>query len=144
MEDLEIKDGLVIPGYELWFTASRSGGAGGQHVNKTSSRVTLHWSVSTTQALSDFQRGQVVRRLQTYINSDGVMQVSADSSRSQHRNRTEARERLARLVRTGLERKKRRRATRPTRGSQRRRLDAKKEHGEKKRLRKKPKLPPGY
>ena len=142
MDDLEVSDNVTIPGWEMWFTASRSGGAGGQHVNKTASRVTLHWSVSTTQAVPEHQRAQLMRRLSRYINSDGVLQLSAESSRSQHRNREEARERLASVVRKGLERRKRRRATRPTRGSVRRRLQSKRENAEKKQMRKKPKLPP--
>lgn len=137
-EPLTIREGVIIPGWELWFTASRSGGPGGQHVNTSSTRVTLHWAVATTTALDERQRARVVRRLANRINADGVLQINGDGQRSQHQNVEEARRRLAELVDQALEVPKRRIATRPSRASKVRRLEAKKQRGELKRQRKDP------
>lgn len=140
-EDLEVREGLTIPGWELWVTTSRASGAGGQHVNRTESRVTLHWSPATSSVLEEAERQRLRRHLQSRLSNEGVLQVSAETHRSQHRNREEARQVLADLVRRGLQRRKRRIPTRKTRGSERRRLEAKKQRGEKKRLRKNPNPP---
>lgn len=129
MDALPVREGIEIPGWELWFTASLSGGPGGQHANKTSSRVSLHWSVISTTALDERQRQRVMRRLASRIDSEGVLVVHADDTPSQHRNKTFARTRLAALVAAALVVQKRRRATRPSRSSQRRRVDAKRRRG---------------
>ena len=97
-EDLKIKADLVIPGSELWFTASRSGGPGGQHVNKSSTRVTLHWDPSGSRVLNERQRERILRRLSPRVNSQGIVQVSVETTRSQLRNREMARKRLAGLI----------------------------------------------
>lgn len=136
--DLEIMPGVVIPGWELYFTASRSGGAGGQHVNKTSTRVTLHWTAVGTTALDDAAKQRMLRALASRLGKDGVLQIVADTRRSQLRNREEARARLAALVRGALHRRRVRRATRPTKGSQRRRLNEKTQRGQTKKLRSRP------
>jgi ribosome-associated protein len=129
MDALPVRDDVEIPGWELWFTASLSGGPGGQHANKTNSRVSLHWSVISTTVLDERQRIRVMRRLASRIDNDGVLAVHADDTPSQHRNKEFARERLAALVADALVVRKRRRATRPSRASQRRRVDAKKKRG---------------
>jgi ribosome-associated protein len=134
-EDLQITDGITIPGSELRFTASRAGGPGGQHVNKTSTRVTLAWDVSATCALDDRQKARVMARLGGRIGKDGVMRVSAEDERSQHRNRQEARTRLAALVEQALHVPKKRIPTRPSKASKRRRVDEKKRRGAVKKLR---------
>jgi len=122
--------GLVIPGGELVERFSRSSGPGGQSVNTTDSRVELEYDVSTSTALSDTQRA----RLTGSIGSPVV--VVASEHRSQLRNRAAARERLASRVRTALAPPPPpRRPTKPTRGSQRRRLEAKKQRGQTKSLR---------
>lgn len=133
--DLTVREGVVIPGWELWFVASRAGGPGGQHVNTSSTRVSLMWNLAGTTALDEVQRARVQRRLATRVNTEGVLQVSAEDERSQSANREAARERLAALVAQALEVPKARRPTRPTRGSQERRLTAKKQRGETKRQR---------
>jgi ribosome-associated protein len=138
MEDLKINKQLAIPGSELNMSASRSGGPGGQHVNKTSSRVRLQWSVADSVVLSEQQRALLMVKLSAYITNDGVMQVTSSENSSQHRNRENARERMAALVRTGLQRPKRRKKTRRTRGSNKRRLEGKKRRGQLKKQRKKP------
>lgn len=134
MDDLEIRPGITIPGSELSESHSRSGGPGGQHVNTTSSRITLRWSIPDS-ALPEAIRQRLVQRLGSRLTTRGELIVHADGHRSQLRNREAARERLAAVVRDALVEQKKRRATRPTRGSQRRRVQAKKQRGERKRLR---------
>jgi len=122
--------GLVIPGGELVERFSRSSGPGGQSVNTTDSRVELEYDVSTSAALTDAQRA----RLTGSVGSPVV--VVASEHRSQLRNRAAARERLASRVRAALAPPPpTRRPTKPTRGSQRRRLEAKKQRGQTKSLR---------
>ena len=136
--DLEISEGVVIPAAELEVTASRSGGPGGQHVNKVSSRVTLSWSVTTTRALQAWQRARVLRRLASRLTRDGVIRVHVDDHRSQHRNREVARERLAALVRGALTTRKRRVPTTPAPADRRRRLEEKRQRSAIKRSRRPP------
>jgi ribosome-associated protein len=126
-----LPDGLEIPDRELVERFSRSPGPGGQSVNTTDSRVELEYDVSTSAALSDGQRARLLRRLPS-----PVVRIVATEHRSQHRNRTAARERLAEQLRAALAPPPPpRRPTRPTRGSKQRRLDAKKARGETKSLR---------
>lgn len=125
MDDLVINEHITIPGWELWFTTSRASGPGGQHVNKTNSRVTLHWTIGHTTALDDPQRARVMRRLANRIDGEGVLQLSVEEGRSQLQNKATAYARLATLVREALVVQARRVATRPSAGSTRRRLEAK-------------------
>ncbi len=125
-----LPSGLVIPDGELVERFSRSPGPGGQSVNTTDSRVELEYDVATSTALSDAQRARVVGRLGSPV------RIVATEHRSQHRNRGAARERLAAMLREALAPPPPpRRPTTPTRGSQRRRLDAKKQRGQTKSLR---------
>jgi ribosome-associated protein len=134
-EDLPVGRGLTIPGGELRERFSRSSGPGGQSVNTSDSRVTLSWDVAATTALSAARRDRVLERLSGRL-VDGVLSVTSETERSQLLNRREARDRLAALVEEALEPPPRkRRPTRPTKGSQQRRLDAKKQRGQTKRLR---------
>lgn len=127
--------GLVVPAVELVERFSRSAGPGGQSVNTADSRVELVYDVRASTALSDAQRSRALRRLTGRL-VDGTVVVVASEHRSQHRNRVAARERLAELLRTALAPPPPpRRATRPTKGSQRRRLEAKKQRGATKALR---------
>ncbi len=137
-EDLPIQDGIVIPGWEIWFTASRAGGPGGQHVNTSSTRVTLHWVPANTSALSEADKARVVRSLANRLTTEGELLLHASEYRSQKRNREAARERLVELVRAGLVRRKRRRKTRPSRGAIERRLSEKKRRAAIKKKRGKP------
>ena len=130
-----LPNGLVIPAGELVERFSHSPGPGGQSVNTSDSRVELEYDVSASTALTDTQRSRLLSRLGTRA-VGGRLVVTASEHRSQHRNRVAARERLAGLVRSGLAPPPApRRPTRPTRGSQRRRLDAKKQRGQTKALR---------
>jgi len=137
-DDLVIDERLSIPSWELWYTTSRASGAGGQHVNTTDSRVTIHWVPANSSVLDDAAKARVLRRLRPRLTSDGELQLSAQDERSQHRNREIVRERLAALIRESLVVQRRRRATRPTRGSIERRLTEKRVTAEKKRARKPP------
>jgi ribosome-associated protein len=134
-EDLPVGRGLTIPAGELRERFSRSSGPGGQSVNTTDSRVTLSWDVAGTTALTEPRRARVLERLAPRL-VDGVLSVTSETERSQLMNRREARERLAALVLEALAPPPRsRRPTKPTKGSQRRRLEDKKRRGETKRLR---------
>jgi len=137
-DDLEVNPRVRIPGWELVFTASRSAGPGGQHANKTSSRVTLHWSVKDTSALSDYQKTRVLKRIEARLTQDGVLQIHVEDTRSQHRNKEMARERLKALLLDALKIQKRRKPTKPSKASKRRRVDNKKSRGSLKKLRQKP------
>jgi ribosome-associated protein len=140
-EDLRIPpgpglpQGLVLPAAELVERFSRSAGPGGQSVNTTDSRVELVFDVASSTALNDPQRRRALTRLAGQL-VDGTVVTVASEHRSQHRNRVAARERLADLLRRSLAPPPpSRRPTKPTRGSQRRRLKAKKERGATKALR---------
>jgi len=131
-DDLPVTRTLVIPGSELSERFSRSSGPGGQGVNTTDSRVELVWDAASS-ALPDHVRRRVLDQLGGRL-VDGVLTVAASEHRTQLANRKAARERLAMLVRRAAgPPPAKRRATKPTRGSQRRRLDAKKRRGEVKR-----------
>ncbi len=127
-------DSVRIARHELAVTFSSSGGPGGQHANKAATRAELSFDVETSSAFSDTQRARVLAKL------GPVVRVVADDERSQLRNRTLAEERLAGKLRDALHVPRRRRATRPTRGSQRRRVEAKKQRGETKRYRRPPSI----
>jgi len=137
-EDLPVARGVVIPASELEIRASRAGGPGGQHVNTTASKVELRWDVRRTSALSDVQRARVLEALANRITDDGILVLQGSEHRSQHRNREAVLARLRTLVADALVPPRERRATRPTRSSQRRRMDDKRERGETKKLRRPP------
>lgn len=138
--DLFVRRGLTIPAHELVEQVSHAGGPGGQHVNKTASRITLRWCISKSGVLGDTWRERLLAKFASRLTKDGELLVHADDHRSQHQNREAARARLAELVDEGLKVPKKRRATKPTAGSRRRRLDAKKRRGDVKRGRKRPDL----
>jgi ribosome-associated protein len=126
-EDLPIRAGLVIPAVELFETASRASGPGGQHVNKTSTRVSLRWNVRSSPQLTAAQRRRLIQRLGPRITQAGNLSVHCGASRSQSKNRETARERLAELVRDGLRTTRRRVPTKPGKGARERRLSEKKQ-----------------
>ena len=132
---LFVNTSLSIPRSELAVRVSRSSGAGGQHVNKTSSRIEIAWNVVASRALTDTQRSRLVDKLQSRLATDGSIRVVASDSRSQTRNRDIAEDRLADLVRRALIVPKKRKATRPTRAAKEARLDEKKRQSRKKRER---------
>ncbi len=121
-----------IPDEELSARATRSSGAGGQHVNKTSSRIQLSWNVRSSAALTDEQRERLLRKLASRISDEGTLTVSVSDTRSQHRNREIAEQRINEAVRHALTVPKKRKATRPTKAAREARLEAKKLHSLKK------------
>jgi ribosome-associated protein len=131
-DDLVVQDGLVVPGWELVETFTPSGGPGGQHANKASTRVELRFSVEHSSVLRPEQKRRVTARLGAEV------RVVADDERSQARNRDIARQRLADALRQALVPPRRRVATRPSRGAKERRLQSKRETSEKKAQRRKP------
>jgi ribosome-associated protein len=138
VRDLEVQRGLTLPGHEIVESASRSSGPGGQHVNKTSTRVTLRWNARTSSALTATQRRRLLRELASRLTRDGELLVHASRQRSRARNRELARERLAELIREAVATPRRRIATRPSSGSKVRRADAKRARATVKRGRRRP------
>jgi ribosome-associated protein len=134
---LKVNDALSIPRNELDVRVSRSSGAGGQHVNKTSSRVEIFWNVRGSRALTEKQRARLFERLASRLTTEGSIRVVASDMRSQSRNRDIAEERLADMVRRALLIPKKRRPTRPTRASKEARLEGKKRRSHTKRERQK-------
>jgi ribosome-associated protein len=135
---LRVSRTVVIPTGELRWRFSRSGGPGGQNVNTTDSRVELTVDLARSAAFDDHTRERVLARLAGRL-VDGELTVVASEHRSQLRNRDAAALRLAALLREALAPPARaRRPTRPTRGSQQRRLDAKTRRAQTKRLRRPP------
>ena len=123
---IRITDSLSIPETEITFTASRSGGPGGQNVNKVSSRVTLLFDVAASRSLSEEQRRRILTRLATRINQDGVLRIVSQRTRSQDLNRADALERFSDLLRRALTMARRRVKTAVPAAVRERRLEEKK------------------
>ena len=132
---LQVNDTVSIPRNELDVRVSRASGAGGQHVNKTSSRVEIFWNVRGSRALNEDQRARLIDRLASRLTTDGSVRIVASDMRSQSRNRDLAEEKLADLVRRALVIPKKRRPTRPTKASKEARLEGKKRRSRTKRER---------
>ena len=132
---LRIAENLAIPDDELTFTASRSGGPGGQHVNKTSSRVTLRFDVAHSPSLPEEARAKLLDALSGRIAADGTLRVVCQSSRSQYANRMAAGARLASLLASALVPVAPRVATKVPRAAKRNRIESKKHRGGIKRAR---------
>lgn len=135
MSDLQVGRNLTIPASELRVRFTTSGGPGGQHANRSSTKVTLAWNIEDSAVLSARQRSALRKHLRHRITDDGEIQVAADDHRSQLMNRKEAERRLAGLVASALRPRKTRRPTAPTKASKDRRIQAKKRRSEIKRLR---------
>ncbi len=129
---LSITGSLQIPLEEFEFRTSRSGGPGGQHVNKVESRVELLFNVGTSPSLSNRQRELLLSRLRSRIDARGVLRIAEGGSRSQWKNKQEALKRFQLLLRSALRPVKKRRPTGPTPSSVERRLRGKKLQKEKK------------
>lgn len=134
---VQVTDSISIPRTELLYRASRSGGAGGQHVNTSSTRIELLWDFQGSPALDDLQKQRVAEKLAARIDAEGLLRVVAGNRRSQLQNRIAAEERLAELVRGAMHVPKKRKKTRPTKASKEKRLSTKKLRSEKKGNRRK-------
>lgn len=132
---LAVTRSVSIPRTELEYRASRAGGAGGQHVNTSSTRIELLWNLSATQALDDAARQRVATKLASRLDAAGNLRVVSSARRSQAQNRVAAEARLAELVRVALAVPRRRKPTRPTRASKEARLGEKRKRSETKRQR---------
>lgn len=134
-DDVKIDDQATIAAGELDFRFSRASGPGGQHVQKSATRVELLFDVANSPSLSDDQRARILKRLAGYIDSDGVLHLVSQSERSQWRNRQEVIDRFQDLLRQALKRRKRRKPTRPSAASQEKRIRKKKERSQIKKWR---------
>lgn len=126
--------------HELQFKAVRSSGAGGQHVNKVSSKVELTFDIANSQALSPQEKIRLLKTLSNRLNKGGVIRITSAESRSQHTNKEKVIKRLIALLKKGLEVQKKRKPTQINRAQKQKRLTQKKKLSEKKGLRKKPSL----
>ncbi|WP_166266619.1 alternative ribosome rescue aminoacyl-tRNA hydrolase ArfB [Marinobacter caseinilyticus] len=131
---LTITDQITIPEAEIDIQAIRAQGAGGQNVNKVSSAIHLRFDIAAS-SLPDFLKQRLLARQDSRINSDGVLVLKAQQFRSQEKNRADALERLQALIQDALVVQKARRATRPSLGAKKKRIEKKKQRGQRKVLR---------
>jgi ribosome-associated protein len=133
VQDLVVTPRVTIPGGELALAFARSGGSGGQNVNKVSSKVELRWSLATSAAVGDDDRAWLLQRLRSKLTGDGTLIVTSTLTRDQLKNRDDATKKLVLIVRTALDRPKPRKPTKVSKGAKRRRVADKRHHSEIKR-----------
>lgn len=135
--DLSVKNGIIIPHSELEITTSRAGGPGGQHVNKSDTRITVRWNVKHTNALSPEQKERVLQNLHTRLTSDGDLLIHNSQTRSQQQNKELALLQLSHSIAQALHVPKKRKATKATRAAQETRLQKKTHRSSVKKMRSK-------
>lgn len=136
--DLFIKNNIIIPDHELEITTSRAGGPGGQHVNKTDTRITVRWNIKSSSALTDDQKDYILEKLQSRVTEDGDLIVHNSESRSQQQNKKNALNNLAAIVRNALHVAKKRIATKIPKALKEARLKTKAIRSSTKKMRSKP------
>jgi ribosome-associated protein len=130
MRDVVVTPRVTIPAGELGIAFARSGGPGGQNVNKVASKVELRWNPTTSTALGADDRALLLSNLANRLTTEGELIVTSTLTRDQIKNREDALSKLALIVRSALFRPKTRRATKPTRSSKRRRVEGKRHRAE--------------
>lgn len=129
---------ISIPFSEYTLKAVRSGGAGGQHVNKVSSRVELYFDINASAVLTEEQKSILLGKLRSKLTDEGILRITEDTSRSQHANREAVVKKLHALLETALKKPKKRIAVKVSKAAKKKRVDNKKKLSEKKSLRRKP------
>ncbi len=137
-DPLPLEDGLVIPAADLSWTAARSGGPGGQNVNKVASKVVLRFDLAGNTTLGPGVKARLQALAGSRLTETGEILVTSQAGPDQRQNLEDARTKLRDLIRRALHPPKPRRPTRPTRASQTRRLDSKRRQGAKKQVRRSP------
>lgn len=135
---LIINDQVAIPHSELSYRFARSSGPGGQHVQRTETKVELLFDLANSPSLTDAQRELARARLSSRLDSEGVLHLTSQAGRSQLENRFDVTERFQRLLASALKPSKRRKPTRPSAAARRRRLEAKRRRAETKQRRRPP------
>lgn len=135
---LEITRNLAVPMDELSFTYARSGGPGGQNVNKVSSKVILRWNPGRCAALPADVLARFLQQQRTRLTKEGDLVITSQKTRDQGRNVEDCLEKLRAALLHALQAPKKRKPTKPSRGSKERRLTAKKLHGQRKEGRQRP------
>lgn len=135
---LEVTARIQIPDDEFHWSYARSGGPGGQNVNKVASKAILHWNVQTTATLPPDVKQRLVAQQHTRINAEGELVLSSEKYRDQPRNIEDCLAKLRDLILQAVHVPKKRRATKPTRGSRERRLDSKRKQSARKEARRRP------
>ena len=123
---------------ELTFKATRSSGPGGQHVNKTSTRIELYWSLETSQVFSEYLKVRLREKLRNRLTKEDILILASGETRSQLKNKEQVIKRFFKLLEEAVTPPKRRKKSNPTYTSKVKRLQSKKQHSEKKANRKKP------
>lgn len=127
---------LILP--EITFSTSRSGGPGGQNVNKVNSKVTLNFDIVNSKVLDSLQKEILLAKMSSRVSVDGVLSVMSQESRSQQENKELVLKKLAALLKKAFEVKKPRKATKPSKAAKEKRIKSKRQQSEKKQWRQKP------